>query len=632
MDFKKFAYNSVTRNFKYYLGYYFSCTVSVMLFFMFAMSAFRPAVANMGIESNSAMGIALTFTESIITCFSLLFIIYSLGTFVKSRYRELGTLMILGMSDKQFKKLLLLENLIIGLISIISGIVLGFLLAKPFLMLISDLFEVNATSLYIPTIPILLTSIVFIILFTITSPVIIKVIKNKDIIELLNGDKKPKKEPNASIILSILSIILVLGGYIAIILQVEDVELLIFASLTIGTYIFFTQFSVLFFKKLKENKKLYLNKTNVLWISNMVYKVKDNSRLLFLTSILLSITLVSISALSSSVQSQLEQSKEGFPFAVFYMSSEDNKIKDLQVSLIENTLKENKYKYEKTSYDVLYFSDRTYVISTSEFNKVGDVLGYEKLNVSENEAIRVPRGRSKTLETHTFNIVNKDLVIAGNASGPLLSEGYYNDMVVVSDNLYNKLKNDNSYKVWTGYGYNYNGWEDSFNTINKLDEQRKLKSDKVYGEYEKFDYEMFSNLPDVYNIELISSKIMLFIGTFVGIIFFIGSCSFLYFRFYTDLIFDKEKYKNLLKLGLSYNEMKRVLNIEIGSIFFIPYIIATLNSIFALGIIKYGFDVPVGIKGLIVPVLFFVIYFMYFIVLKMKYIKSIAKEIPSYLD
>ncbi|MGO0807204.1 hypothetical protein ACTPEF_25110, partial [Clostridioides difficile] len=42
-------------------------------------------------------------------------------------------------------------------------------------------------------------------------------------------------------------------------------------SLTIvATYLFFSQFSVFFMKKLKLNKRFYRKNTNMLWISNLI--------------------------------------------------------------------------------------------------------------------------------------------------------------------------------------------------------------------------------------------------------------------------------------------------------------------------------------------------------------------------
>lgn len=121
-------------------------------------------------------------------------------------------------------------------------------------------------------------------------------------------------------------------------------------------------------------------------------------------------------------------------------------------------------------------------------------------------------------------------------------------------------------------------------------------------------------------------------GIFMSIVFFIGSCSFLYFRFYTDLIYDKEKYKNLSKLGLSYKELKKVLTIEISSMFYIPYLVAFFNATISIIMFSKIKGFSLGLKGLSTSCIILVIYSIYFVILKNKYIKEIAKIIPEYLD
>ena len=78
--------------------------------------------------------------------------------------------------------------------------------------------------------------------------------------------------------------------------------------------------------------------------------------------------------------------------------------------------------------------------------------------------------------------------------------------------------------------------------------------------------------------------------------------------------------------------MKKTLNIEIGSMFFIPYFVGFLNAIFSVIMLSSAKGMNVGVKGLVVSFIFFAIYLVYFIALKSKYIKEIAKEIPGYLD
>ncbi|CEQ20748.1 ABC transporter permease [[Clostridium] sordellii] len=218
-----------------------------------------------------------------------------------------------------------------------------------------------------------------------------------------------------------------------------------------------------------------------------------------------------------------------------------------------------------------------------------------------------------------FTALNNTLKVMGVSKDKIFPLGYGQNIAVVNDSLYSDLAKDSLSINTSVYGYDYKNWENSGDIISKL--QEKIQKNSL-NDYDKY-YEIFSSLPYMYKLEVNINQVLLFMGTFIAIIFFIGSCSFLYFRFYIDLIVDKEKYKNLSKIGLSLNEIKRVLNIEIGSMFFIPF----LNSIFSVIAISAMKGTYLGLKGIIASLVFFVIYFVYFLFLKTKYIKEIATNL-----
>ncbi len=69
----------------------------------------------------------MSFAQSIIYVFTFFFILYSMGMFLKTRKRELGILMMLGMTKYQLKRLIFFENIMIGIGAIIFGILSGML-------------------------------------------------------------------------------------------------------------------------------------------------------------------------------------------------------------------------------------------------------------------------------------------------------------------------------------------------------------------------------------------------------------------------------------------------------------------------------------------------------------------------
>lgn len=85
------------------------------------------------------------------------------------------------------------------------------------------------------------------------------------------------------------------------------------------------------------------------------------------------------------------------------------------------------------------------------------------------------------------------------------------------------------------------------------------------------------------------------VGFFLGAIFFLGASSFLYFRLYTDINLEKSKYMGLSKLGLSFNEMKKVASVQIAVLFFVP---KRVSAVMPIEYINTIIDVREPIKGI----------------------------------
>jgi len=96
-----------------------------MAFFVYSFFAFHPALS--AGELGQYVFVSMSFAQSIIYLFTFFFILYSMGMFLKTRKRELGILMMLGMTKYQLKRLIFFENIMIGIGAIIFGILSGML-------------------------------------------------------------------------------------------------------------------------------------------------------------------------------------------------------------------------------------------------------------------------------------------------------------------------------------------------------------------------------------------------------------------------------------------------------------------------------------------------------------------------
>src|SRR5699024_5980056 len=120
MSFRKFVINNVMRNKRLYAAYFLSSMFVVTIFFTFAMFSFHPAFEAGKVNADALFGMSVA--GGIIYIFSFFFVLYSMSSFLQSRKKEFGLLMLQGMSIRQIRFMVFLENMLIGILAIIIGI------------------------------------------------------------------------------------------------------------------------------------------------------------------------------------------------------------------------------------------------------------------------------------------------------------------------------------------------------------------------------------------------------------------------------------------------------------------------------------------------------------------------------
>jgi hypothetical protein len=296
---------------------------------------------------------------------------------------------------------------------------------------------------------------------------------------------------------------------------------------------------------------------------------KENSKLLFLTSILLLATLGFVIILPMVLANKLEIRKADYPFVLNYISSNYNYVEHQQVEIIENTLKKAGYNYDKTTFEMLNINNEgKYVIKNSEFNKVAKKLNIRSVKLNKDETLIVPRFDNKRYKKNIskfndFEIGLYNLKVKGIADGKILPKGIGIWIVVVNDNLYSQLETDDGNIKYYVNGYKYDNWEFSVSLNEKI--QSKLEKISINNYERRQVYDSLLSLPKIYEDSAKINYKWILIDNLVGVLLFICSWRFLYFKLFTDFIIDKLKYKNLLNLGLPYTKTTKSLNIRVKS-------------------------------------------------------------------
>ncbi|MGD8190783.1 FtsX-like permease family protein [Brevibacillus ginsengisoli] len=628
MTFRQFAFNNVTRNKRMYAAFFLSSVFCVMIFFMYAMFIFHPGIVNGKIHWSAAIGMGVA--QYVIYLFAFLFLFYSVSAFLKKREKEFGILVVHGMSSWQRNMLIFWENMLIGLFAIIYGIGLGMVLAKLFFMAAGFLLEAESLPFYMPWKAIGLTVGAFLLLFIVITLFTLLFLKKSKPLDLLQGSQKPKTEPKASKGLSLLAAGLLLLGYgLALFAEGAFVPLLLIpvtAIVIVGTYFLFTQLSVYTIHKLKKNRRFYWRKTNLVIMSDLAYRMKDNARMFFFVCIISTVAFCAIGSLVSYANSFKESAIKLFPYTFTYSAPKDFDQLNAQRTIIENKIHALDPKFTTNTVTLRYQTSSATgkplaLVKQSDYNRLVKVVGWSEMTVNQGEAILIQLGASKDgpkeisfkesgIKLGIVQTLQESLIRTDMAGGQL---------VIVPDQVYEQIST-NGERNW--YGYVANDWEKSMPMVDELRKELSWTNETPY--------QFFARVENYLPQKQLANT-MLFVGFFVGVLFFVAAGSFLYFRLYMDLDSDKRQYSAITRIGLTEKELKRIVTTQVALLFFIPIIIAVIHSSVAFVSLQNMLKL-IGVSSVVKPTAavlacFLVVQVVYFWLIRNRYLHHLKQVI-----
>ncbi|MED0997643.1 ABC transporter permease [Bacillus mobilis] len=647
MTFRQLAFKNVLRNKRIYLGHFFSSTFAVLIFFTYGLLVFHP---NLQGELTHVSTIISTFGKIgfhlsyyLIFVFSFLFIFYSVSAFLKNRKKEFGLLMLHGMSHQQLHRLIFFENMLIGIPSIVVGIGLGMVFSKLFLLVSGSLLGVEHTLVfYFPLKAMVVTAMSFFVLFLLISLFTSKMVKMNELVELIKSEEKPKPEPIVSVWISLLVLILLGAGYSCVhhsivavnYMSLNQLFLLVGVGVLLivfGTYFFFTQLCVYVLSALKNRETTFFKRTNLLVISELMYRMKDNARTFFIVTIISAVSFTAIGVCTAIANPELARHET--PYAFTYRSDKGNIQEKMHIEEIKKQLKESGFSYKLVATKFKRTLNGLALINVSTYNEYAKTLGYEieKLaNENDSIGIRLNKNEKSAEELKTFEIKHGELEVPLSVQKTIYIPEFaeIDKPFIVSDAVYNKVQNaqqENVLRDYTIYGFIVENWSETNAVSTKLM--------KIIGKNQD-DYYMFSSLYLRW-LELKQQNGLLSISSvMVGIVFFVFTLSFLYFRLFTDLERDQEQYQMISKLGLSQSELKQIVTRQMILLFFLPIIVAMVHSSFAfLTFHQLGQTVSKEMSviqsSIVVLISFICMQIIYFLIIRNHYLKRIYTKMYS---
>lgn len=635
------ARKNIRKNFKNYFLYVGSMIFSIVIYFTFVSLKYDQTILE---TTDSSTKISSVFNGAavVLMIFVAVFIWYSNSFFTKKRKKEVGLYSLLGVRKKQIGRMLFYENFLMGIIALLIGIILGSILSKFFVTVLMKVMGYDALGNFaISPQAIVNTIIVFTLMTAITSIHGYRLIYRFKLIELFKAEQEGEKEPKASVITAMISVLLVGVGYWLALQNMLESEvwrkigflitpLVILVTVILGTYLLFSTLTVYLFKLLRKNKSHFWNGINLISTSQLLYRIKGNARTLTIIAVLSATTLTAVGAAYSFYYNNRSNAELANPNSMMFIAKDktvSNQIKE-RISLD----KDHKMIYHMSvptmmvDVDISNLHSKIYpdemeysIIDNQTFNQLAKRQNREEsLSLKGNEAAVLEAGYSKDFspkyvgatislkvndrsENITFKELKKYNVLNLQTAGVT---------VVISDELFSKLTSETDLVNMEAY---------------------KLKNEE---DAKKVTKEIHSLLPEDANFSSFYSDyargmeatgLLIFIGGFLGLVFLAATGSIIYFKQLTEATMDKDRYVILYKIGVNKKEVKKSISKQILFIFALPLLAGIAHSIVALTALSKLMQTNLMTPVIICIGIYACIYIAYYFLTVRNYYKIIIK-------
>ena len=660
--YSKIAFKNVKKSFKDYTIYFFTLMLAVCIFYTFNSIESQKAMSELTSSGESYVEIlskVISYVSVFIAFILGSLILYANNFLVKKRNKELGIYMTLGMSKNKISKILILETIIVGILSLISGLILGLIFSQGLSILVVKLFglKMSTYSFVISGKAMIKTVLYFGIMFLLVMIFNSFVISKYKIIDLLTVGRKTEEVKFKSnivyLITFILCVISLVTAYKLILevglLGIKDKKFLISILLgVVGTFLFFFSLSGFILYIVKKNKKIYFKGLNIFIVKQINSKVNTNFISMSVICLMLFMTIGMLStgfSFKNAIESGLKDSTPYDASANLYID-EGEKANDIQKSLEYIGVKFNKE--DKVVYYDLYTDNKTIsealnlnanmrslmnYMKLSDYNKIRALDNRNAIELNKDEVL-ITSNYANTLEAIQNYVKNNDSIKIENKSYKIkdkkvIEENLKTDFM--KDNMITVIVNDDVCDNMTLISSNVN-----VNFVGEGKEKRESDfTNKIYSykttdtDYDKIGFVLGASRTEIYESNKGMTTIVLFIGIYIGIVFLISSMAVLALQQLSEASDSIDRYKSLKRLGASGKDINKTIFIQTLVYFSLPVILAFIHSVIGIKVANdfvsvYNKPDIMG-SSLITAGIFMIVYIIYFYITYSGY-KNIVKN------
>lgn len=640
--YPKLAFDGIRKNKKMYLPYILTSIGMVMMYYIIIFLQFSQSIKD-AVQSSTVSEI-LGLGSWVIAIFSCIFLFYTNSFLIKRRKKEFGLYNILGMDKHNLGIILFWETLIIAVISLVIGLAAGIVFSKLAELIFLNLLKSDVTfDLTVSSQGIGLCAIIFTVINILLFFNSLRQVRFSSAISLVRSEQAGEKPPKGNRLLGILGVLLLGGAYYISLSIKEPLQALTLffvavIMVIIGTYLVMISGSVLFCRLLQKNKKYYYKPNHFVSVSSMVYRMKRNGAGLASICILATMVLVMISSTTSLYFGEEDALAIRYPreinidISTLDTDLEKNGQMDNIISDIKNICKNHGVKETGTytylsgmisgmitddgkvetdinridnfsnialgdfssvySFIFIPVDDYNKIMGTSYTLKDDEAIVYNYRNDSRygKNVISFNRGQSFKIVKQTDEfVIDTNAAISVTPTMALIVNDIDNATKGLTYNATTAQKIEN-----TGISFHrYYCFDAGVSPQHQIELSKDI-ANYLDGNIEKYRADT-SNRMFRSTVESREQNRLDFFGLYGGlfglgiilsIVFIFAAVLIIYYKQISEGYEDQSRFEIMQKVGMTKNEIRKSINSQLLTVFFLPLIFAGMHLAFAAPIIK----------------------------------------------
>lgn len=624
--YPRLAFDGIRKNKRVYTPYILACIGMVMMSYIFFFLQFNESLRNM--PGGTTLSAILPLGTWVILIFSAIFLFYTHSFLIRRRKKEFGLYNILGMGKRNISIILVWETLIVAVMSIGGGLILGIAFSKlAELCLINILNQEVNYGYFISVKAVEGVAVAFAVIFALLLVSSLLQIRKSTAINLLKSENVGEKPPKANWVTGVLGFVILAAAYaisVGIKNPVQAIGWFFIAVIMviIATYLIMIAGSVMLCRILQKNRKYYYKANHFVSVSSMTYRMKRNGAGLASICILATMVLVMVSSTSSLYVGAEDAIGSRYPrqfnvdvrLADFDDLSDENigNIRDGIVTAVSENGAEMKnvldYRYLSVP-GILHGGDITsdpyaealngtntsdmyqfFIVPLEDYNKT---VGANE-TLGDGEAIVYSYRDEYKYDFFSINGGDKFRIVKTAESFPQNSNAAMDvipTVVFIVPNLADAVGDMTAAVDEDGDSALYPHWIYDFDCGLDADGEAELlaaMNPMPFDESKPHNFLMLmvesreQNRVDFYS----TFGGLFFLGIMLSIVFTLAAVLIIYYKQISEGYEDRARFGIMQNVGMTKKEIRRSVNSQLLTVFFLPLVFAGMHIVFAFPVIR----------------------------------------------